>query len=278
MSTAVANRAFASDLHWDEHSRWTPLHWALCFAAVAALHVGVAWIALHWQPAAEPAPPPPPAAIMIDLAPLPAAPPAPPSEIPPGPKQEVSQPPPPEPVIEPILPPAPPSPAPKVEVPVPPKPKPKPKPPKRIERIVQEQPPKPQPDDKPPAPATTAPPQVEAPLAPTVMAPAPGVAAAPSTNAVPTWQGLLLGRLERFKRYPSDAQLNHQQGVAYLRFTMDRHGKVLSASIEKSSGFELLDQETLALIHRAAPLPIPPPEVTGDPVELVVPVEFFLKR
>ncbi|HWB50386.1 MAG TPA: TonB family protein [Stellaceae bacterium] len=276
MSTAVADRLFERDGDGEEVSPWTPVRWGVCFAAIVALHVGAAWIALHWQPAEAPAPPPPPAAIMIELAPLPAAPPAPPSEIPPGPKQQVSLPPPPEPVVQPILPPAPPTPAPKVEVPLPPKPK--PKPPERHRRIVVHERPKPKPDNKPPAPATTAPPQVEAPPAPTVAAPAPGVAAAPSTNAVPTWQGLLLNRLEQFKRYPSIAQLRHQQGVAYLRFTMDRHGKVLTARIEKSSGFDVLDDEALALIHRAEPLPPPPPEIPGDPIELVVPIQFFLKE
>jgi protein TonB len=241
----------------------------------AALHVGAAWVATHWHSAEEPALPPPPAEEMIDLAPLPAAPPAPPSEIPPGPKQEASQPPPPEAVVQPILPPIPPTPVSKVEVPLPPKPKPTPT--KRPERIVLHEPPKLRPDNKPPAPATMAPPAVRTPPAPTVAAPASGLAVAPSTNAVPTWQGLLPGRLEQFKRYPSVAELRRQQGVADLRFTMDRKGKVLSASIEKSSGFDALDEETVALIHRDEPLPAPPPEVTGDPIELVVPVQFFLK-
>jgi protein TonB len=166
---------------------------------------------------------------------------------------------------------------PKLDVPQPPKPKPKTKqkPPKPV--VAVPKPAKPKPDNEPPAPANTAPPALQAPQAPAVAAPSPGAAAAPSSNAVPTWQGLLLGRLEQFKRYPRSAQSRHQQGVAYLRFTMDRNGKVLSAKIDRSSGFALLDEETLALIHRAEPLPIPPPEVPGDPIELVVPVEFFLR-
>jgi protein TonB len=51
---------------------------------------------------------------------------------------------------------------------------------------------------------------------------------------------------------------------------------VLSARIEKSSGVESLDQETLALIQRAQPLPKPPAEMPGNPIELVVPIEFSL--
>ncbi len=59
-----------------------------------------------------------------------------------------------------------------------------------------------------------------------------------------------------------------------LRFSMDRHGKVLSANIAQSSGFDTLDQEALALIHRAEPLPPPPDEIHGDPVELTVPLSI----
>jgi len=36
-----------------------------------------------------------------------------------------------------------------------------------------------------------------------------------------------------------------------------------------------LDQEALAALARAAPLPKPPVEVSGDVLDLVVPVDFF---
>ena len=262
---------------------WALLRWGVCFVAIVGLHLAAAWIVLHRKPWVEPAPSPPPAAEMIDLAPLPAAPPAPPSEIPPGPQQTLSQPPPPpEPAIKPPLPEAPPSPAPKIAVPEPPPTSaPKiavPEPPKLKPRPVERHQPIKRPFNKtPPAPATTAPPQAEAPPAPSAAAPAPGASSAPASNAVPTWQGLLVGRLERFKRYPYEAQFRRQQGVVYLHFTMDRSGKVLTASIGKSSGFDALDQEALALVHRAEPLPPPPREVTGDPIELTVPLQFFLR-
>jgi periplasmic protein TonB len=95
---------------------------------------------------------------------------------------------------------------------------------------------------------------------------------------VPTWEGLLLGRLQRFKRYPNAARTRKQQGTPLLHFTMDRSGKVLSAKIMRSSGYAVLDGEALALVRRAEPLPPPPPEVPGDPVERVVPLEFSLTR
>ena len=85
-----------------------------------------------------------------------------------------------------------------------------------------------------------------------------------------------MARLGQVKHYPAAARFQHQQGVVLLRFSMDREGRVLSARIEKSSGVASLDQETLALIQRAQPLPKPPTEVPGNPIELVVPIEFSL--
>jgi periplasmic protein TonB len=264
----------ASWQHDDPHRWWTTLRWGLCSAAVLGLHAAGTWIALHGHRAEEPVPAPPPAAIMIELAPQPAAPPA-PSETPPGPKQAVSQPPPPEDVAPPPLPLVPPAPAPHAEVSLPPKPP--PKLPRPHRRVVVQRPPRLLPDNEPPAPATTAPPRTAAPSAPAIAAPARELAAARSSDALPSWQGLLLARLEQFKRYPSAALLHHQQGVADLRFTIDRQGRVLSDRIEKSSGVPALDAETLALVHRAEPLPPPPPDVQGNAIELVVPVQFLLK-
>ncbi|HBS54681.1 MAG TPA: hypothetical protein DEA38_03005 [Stenotrophomonas sp.] len=42
------------------------------------------------------------------------------------------------------------------------------------------------------------------------------------------------------------------------------------------SGRTLLDDEALATLARAAPLPPPPASLPGDPLEVVVPVSFFL--
>jgi len=252
----------------------SPLRWGLGFLLIVGLHAGSAWLALHWMDRVVPAPAPPPAAIMIDLAPLPAAAPTPPNELPPGPKQTNALPPP-ESALRQPLPEAPPSPAQQITVPVPPKSKPQPVLHRR--QTEDRPPPKRSPDEMPAAPATTAPPQLEAPSGPAAAAPAPGASSMPSSDAAPAWRGLLLARLEQFKRYPMLAQYRRQQGVAFLRFTIDRNGKVLSAQIEKSSGYDMLDEETLALIHRAEPLPKPPPEAPGDPVELIVPIQFFLR-
>ena len=79
-------------------------------------------------------------------------------------------------------------------------------------------------------------------------------------NALPNWKSELVARLERAKRYPSEAQSRGEQGVSQLAFSVDRGGGVHNARIVRSSGSSALDSATLALVERAAPLPPPPPK------------------
>lgn len=94
---------------------------------------------------------------------------------------------------------------------------------------------------------------------------------------VETYQAKVLRHLNRYKRFPVAAKQKRQQGVAYIFFAMDRTGRVLAAYIQKSAGFAVLDDEALALIRRAEPLPVPPQEVVGNPLEMIVPVDFFVR-
>lgn len=234
--------------------------WARSTAAVLAVHGLVA--AAFLVTVTVPPPPIPPAAVMIDLAP-------------PAPQPQMAQAAPPPP-------------------PVPPEARPEPEPPpmRKAEVALPKPPPKPRVRPKEPVRERLPEPPVETPtMAPQVTpqqmpAAAPAAAAAPQTappaavsgNALPSWQGSLLAHLERHKRYPNQAQYRRQQGVATVRFVMDRMGNVLSARLERSSGIESLDDEAVNLPTRAQPLPVPPPEVSGDTITLVVPVQFFLTR
>ncbi|MFT3967243.1 MAG: TonB family protein [Sphingobium sp.] len=188
------------------------------------------------------APPAVPTLSVFDVAP-PAAPPEPPSEVPPGPEEVRKEKPLPEPD------------RPKIELP---------EIQLRSDNPIILPVPKPLPDPGTPVKETTAPETKPAPPAPQL------------SNARPTWEGLVLGALNKAKRYPREAQRARRQGVPWIRFVMDRDGKVLSSRLERSSGFSALDNEAVSLPLRAAPLPKPPDEVKGDTIELVVPVEFFM--
>ena len=107
-------------------------------------------------------------------------------------------------------------------------------------------------------------------------APTPG-AASHNPDAVPNWKSQLVARLERYKRYPSEAQSRGEQGVAQLAFSVDRSGGVHHARIVRSSGSSLLDEATLALVERAAPLPPPPPEIAGAQIAIVVPIRYNMR-
>jgi protein TonB len=116
-----------------------------------------------------------------------------------------------------------------------------------------------------PAPATTAPVAV------------PDRVAAVATSPVPTWKGQITGLLERNKRYPAAAQARREQGVVQLAFSLDRKGQVVASRIVASSGSAALDEEAMALVRRASPFPPPPAQLTGEQVNLVVPIRFNLK-
>lgn len=254
------------------------LRWTASLALVIAVHAAVVLAALYWRNE-PPTVQLPPEAMMVELAPLPAA--APPPPPPPPPPDDI--PPPPEPELPPVAEaPKPtlavakeePKPKPKPKHPEPPKPKPKPKPERKPEPLRPEPP---KPDAKP---AEEAPP-TPAPPAETASAPkqaAPSSSSAPST-AQRTWQSELLSHLGRYKKYPEAARRRGTEGVNKLRFVVDANGKVLSYEIVGASGSAALDRATLEMIRRAQPLPAPPAELLkGGSLEIVAPFVYSLER
>ncbi|SDL91495.1 protein TonB [Janthinobacterium sp. OK676] len=100
----------------------------------------------------------------------------------------------------------------------------------------------------------------------------------PSTNAAPaSWQSRVLGHLAHFKRYPGDARQRKRAGAAWVRFQVDRDGKLLASELVTSSGTVLLDREALQVLQRAQPLPAPPDDVLHQgTVTVTLPVSFKL--
>lgn len=98
-----------------------------------------------------------------------------------------------------------------------------------------------------------------------------------SNDQKATWEALLLSHLEKHRRYPAAARARRAQGVTYVTFRMNRAGSVLSAQVTRSSGSSSLDHAALDTLKRAQPLP-KIPEDRPDPLELSVPVEFFVNR
>jgi periplasmic protein TonB len=98
---------------------------------------------------------------------------------------------------------------------------------------------------------------------------------APAVEA--SWQSSLVRQLQRFKRYPARAQARNEQGVVLLSFSLDRDGHVLAHSIARSSGYAELDNEVMAMIMRAEPLPPFPASMPQPRIDLTVPIRFSLR-
>ncbi len=96
-------------------------------------------------------------------------------------------------------------------------------------------------------------------------------------RAVARWESVLAAHLERFKRYPDKARARGDQGTATVAFTIDHDGRLVTSRIVQSSGSEILDEETLAMLVRAQPLPKPPDNVLESELSFVVPVRFNIR-
>lgn len=105
---------------------------------------------------------------------------------------------------------------------------------------------------------------------------APAAARTPPRSVV-RWTSQLAAHIEHFKRYPAAARARGDSGVATVAFTIDREGRLLHSSLVKSSGSAALDQETLAMLARAQPLPRPPDQLGDDELTFEMPVRFNVR-
>ncbi len=151
-------------------------------------------------------------------------------------------------------------------------------PPGPIEEQESEQTPPPKEETKPPEPEAEVtlpmpePPKPEPPPE-EKQATAPQRARTPPTS-VTRWQSLLAAHIEHFKRYPAEARSRGEQGIAKVAFTIDHEGHLLRSRIVQSSGSTALDEETLAMLARAQPMPRPPDQISDAQLTFVVPVRF----
>ena len=87
----------------------------------------------------------------------------------------------------------------------------------------------------------------------------PGLAKA---DTVKEWRKQIATRLESNGRFPPAAV--DQRGTAKVSFVLDRNGRLVSHWLVESAGSRALDEESLAIIERAQPFPMPPPNLKED--------------
>jgi periplasmic protein TonB len=267
---------FASDLL--EPPRTRRLRWTSAAVLVVAAHVGATAMVLLQrqddQPDSASA-----AAVVIEMAAIPVAPRQDTPDVAHGPLMEEAKLTPPattekKEVFDKEIPPIEESPAPKPDVVLPaPRPAKEEKPDEQNEKAEAPQ----QSSEQATAvPLTTAPPRIEASETPAPAAPAAGSSAV-NARALLTWEKSLVSHLNRFKRYPEAARTRHNQGEVSVEFTLDRTGRVVASRVVRSSGSRALDDEALAVLQRASPLPAPPAQVAGATFDLRLPIEFRIR-
>ncbi|HWK95643.1 MAG TPA: TonB family protein [Pseudolabrys sp.] len=117
-----------------------------------------------------------------------------------------------------------------------------------------------------------APPSVEAPVEGPQSVTVDRGTAASRQRARVTWQRELLAHLDRYKRYPAERLQRDAEIIVNL--LLDRKGRVVSASVSRSSGFAAFDEAAVAMVQRASPLPAPPPLVADEGLSFQLPVNF----
>lgn len=109
------------------------------------------------------------------------------------------------------------------------------------------------------------------------IAPVIGAESKNSADALKNWQSVVLSKLQAAKKYPPYALRTHMEDTILVRFLVNSAGEVSEAEVLKSAGYSLLDNETLSLISRVSPLPIPPETaLVNGHAEIVVPIIFTI--
>lgn len=82
--------------------------------------------------------------------------------------------------------------------------------------------------------------------------------------------------IKRFLTYPEVAQKQKREGDATMAIVLRRDGTVLSAKVERSTGYPELDDAMLKAVHDASPVPPFPQRYTREQGEVVLPFDFHL--
>jgi len=134
---------------------------------------------------------------------------------------------------------------------------------------------KPDVQKQPPAPDTTRQVSLDVKADKKLEAPVTGGVSAGSTKAIDLWDALVRAKLGRLLRYPIASMRLHEEDTVMVRLVIDRNGRLLSSELVQSRGYTRLDGEAMDLVRRASPLPKPPPEVQGETIDFIVPIDFY---
>lgn len=120
-------------------------------------------------------------------------------------------------------------------------------------------------------------PSVESPRVTTSMS-SPGGGQEVTHKARVSYHHMVATLLAKAKRYPERAVRAHVVGSGALRLTLSSKGDVEKVEVATSTQSNILDDELLRMVERAAPFPSFPSEMTQSDVTMLVPVSFRLEN
>jgi protein TonB len=82
--------------------------------------------------------------------------------------------------------------------------------------------------------------------------------------------------IQKFQHYPQEASRRKEQGTALLDVTLARDGTVLAVTVERSSGYPLLDEAAKKAVFDASPVPPFPESYRRQEGTMVLPAQYSL--
>jgi protein TonB len=104
-----------------------------------------------------------------------------------------------------------------------------------------------------------------------------GAAASADPTVLNRYVASLAAALRNRLRYPDVARSQGVGGVATLRFTMDRSGRIISSTLVQGAGHPALDQAAIAAARPGSSLPPAPGELPQQQFSISVPLRFNLR-
>jgi protein TonB len=143
-----------------------------------------------------------------------------------------------------------------------------------VEEAAAPREPAPAPETAPPAQAQPAPAIPARPAEPAAVA----ALAAPPPEILAGYGSRVSRLLARHREYPRVALMRGWEGTVTMRLRVAPGGRLIEASVQGSSGHQVLDAQALDMVKRVPELPTPPESLRDREFAVLVPVVFRLER
>ncbi len=83
-------------------------------------------------------------------------------------------------------------------------------------------------------------------------------------------------KIETCKKYPQSAKSKHIEGRVTIQFMIKQNGQISNLKLVKNTSHGILNKAALNAVKKAAPFPIPPPNLFKEPINIEITILFEL--